>query len=89
MGLKALAERSGFSNSEMVKSFLSFLWGGSFAPMEQFANSLGASELELKLLSLSKQIYYLSQEGREKIIYEYLRNLLSTMDHVSVDKGFI
>ena len=89
MGLKALAERSGFSNLEVVKSFLSFLWGGSFAPMEKFANSLGASELELKLLSLSKQIYYLSQEGREKITYKYLRNLLSAMDHVSGDKGFI
>ena len=32
MGLEALAERSGLSNLEMVKSFLSFIWGGHLHP---------------------------------------------------------
>ena len=63
--------------------------GGSFAPLKQFANALGASEVEVSLLSLSKQKYFLSQEGREKRTYEYLRNVLSTIDYLSADKDFI
>ena len=45
--------------------------------------------MEVSLLSLSKRKYFLSQEGREKRTYEYLRNVLSTIDYLSADKDFI